>query len=492
MKRGGVALTLVVCVVAAGATAVAAGESEDVAAGFVTGREHEVRVRPVLDEVASEAAKLRRAARTSGEAAVASCDPLQASALRRKVPTTPRDGDDPAVCVVLATSNEQERLMLGPAQLTGSEFGRITLRRARRGRRLVVARLTARGGSLWAFLGAQNGDARLAFTLDGEVLDLVVLDGNDESSTRGLSFTLGEKEGFSKSEAERLRGLLEEAEQEDVIELGREASLSREGRELFADTAPVIREKADFVEDCPLPEADDTFVLGCYDQFTNEISILRVDRLDIRGVMPVTAAHEMLHAAYERLGRQEREKVNAMIEEFVAENPQPRLEESLTLYTEQERANELHSLVGTEVSVLSRALERHYAQYFDDRAALIALFAGYQSVFDNLETRFEQLEAELDALDAQLGNLEAQANAAGKEADSLANQIDELRAQGRFDEANNLVGPQNTAVDRANSLGAQYNAVVNEYNAKVAEANAIADSLGDLYGDLSPVESVPA
>ena len=487
MRRALVALTLAVTLFAAfvtGVTAALAGGG-GIVTGTVTGREHEVRLRPVLGDVPPERAKLKRAAKATGNAAIASCDPLQVSELGRKVPTTPRDDDDPSACVVMDTPNDRrsDRLMLGAAPLTGSEFGRVSTRRARRGNRQLMVRLTERGEALWAFFEAQGSDPGFAFTLNGEVIGLVEL--------RSTTFVLGGRRGFPKDEADRIAGLVEEAQREEVIELGREASLSRLGRELYAGNRPVIRERADFADDCPLPEADDTFVLGCYDGFLGAISVLRIDRLDIEGVMPVTAAHEMLHAAYDELGRKERERVDTMLENFLAETPQPQIEESLALYTEKERANEVHSLAGTEIGVLPPALERYYARYFDDRTAVVTLFEGYQRVFDDLETRFQLLEFELGLLEGQLESLESQADAAAAEADQLASQIDELRAQGRIDESNNLVGPQNAAVDRANSLSSQYNAVVNEYNAKIDELNEISMSLGDLYSDVGAFEPVP-
>jgi hypothetical protein len=487
MKRAGIALTLAVALVATGVSAAGAGGGGGgIATGFVTGREHEVRLRPVLTDVPSEAAKIKGAAKATGEGATASCDPLQVTDLRRKVPTTPRDGDDPTACVVLETPNDKraERLMLGVAPLTGSELGRVSSRRARGGNRLLSLQLTERGETLWAFFGAENGDADLAFTLDGEVVGLV------ELSSGSSTFLLGGRRGFPKNAADQIARLVEQAQREEVIELGRAASLSKAGRELYAANHPVIRERSDFADDCPLPEADGTFVLGCYDGLLRAISIRRIDRLDIEGVMPVTVAHEVLHAAYDGLSRRERERVDTMLEELLAESPQPQIEESLALYTEKERANEVHSLAGTEIRTLPPALERHYKRYFDDRDALVTVFEGYQRVFDELETRFQTLEFELGLLEGQLNTLESQANAAGAEADRLTGEIDALRAQGRIDESNNLVGPQNAAVDRANSLNGQYNAVVNDYNAKIDELNEIAMSLGDLYSDVGAFEPI--
>jgi hypothetical protein len=249
--------------------------------------------------------------------------------LRGRIPTSKRVEDERGACVVVAESTEKrsERLLLGPASFTGSELGRLSLRKVRRGRRRVVVRLSTRGQAKFAFIGPGLTDEDIAVTLDGQLVDLVPIVAGSPDGSDPASIVLGGRRGFEQPEAEELRGLLEDAEQEEVIELARIASLSRRARELFASTDPVIREKADFADECPLPEADETFVLGCYDEFTNTIAVLRVERLDLLGVMPVTAAHELLHAVYERLERTQRTKVDRMIEAFLAETPNPRIEE---------------------------------------------------------------------------------------------------------------------------------------------------------------------
>jgi hypothetical protein len=486
MKRAGVAVVVLLALVL-GSVASAGSGDDEIATGFLEGREHEVRVRSVLGDVPKEAGKINRNARTVGEQAIATCDPVQVSALGRKVPTTDRDGDGPSDCVVVDTPNDKksERLLLGPARLTGSEFELIALNSARRGRRTVAAQLSDHGESVWSFHAPQVGDAELAVTLDGEVVGLSPVAENGSSLFSGLSIVVG---SFTKEDAEELRGLLQQAEQEEIIELAREASLSRSALTLFASNDPQIRDKANFADDCPLPESDDTFVLGCYDSFSQEIAILRVERPDLAGVMPVTAAHEMLHAAYEGLDRKARNKIDRMIEDFLTEIPQPDIETELAVYSERERANEVHSLIGTEVRDLTPRLEKYYGKFFEDRPALVTLFESYEVVFKFLEDRFVVLTFELAALDEQLRSIEGQANAASNEADSLANQIDQLRAQGRIDESNNLVGPQNAAVNRANALVGQYNGLVDRYNAKVAELNAAGEGLNDLYSEFDPGE----
>ncbi len=53
-------------------------------------------------------------------------------------------------------------------------------------------------------------------------------------------------------------------------------------------------------------------ILGCY--VTQRIYIYDVKDAKLDGIREVTAAHEMLHAAYERMSSSEQTKVNALLE----------------------------------------------------------------------------------------------------------------------------------------------------------------------------------
>jgi hypothetical protein len=483
MIRAGTTTALVLALSLTAPPAVA-GESERIPAGYGEGREHEVRIRRVLAELPAQKAKLRRAERRDGEAATEACDPAEVEALGRLVPTSKRADDLPRGCVVVPKSDRKkaERLLLAPAEFTGSELGNTALRGARRPQ--VAVYLSTRGNAKWAFVGPQLANQELAVTLNGQLLELVTFE-PQSSPTDSASFILGGEHGFTRARAEEIESQILDSKKEEVIELVRLASLSRSARERFALTDPVIREHADFADDCPLPEADDTFVLGCYDEFEDKLFILRVERLDLLGVMPVTAAHELLHAAYSDLSRVERRKVDRMIEDFLDENPIARIEEDIALYEEVERADELHALVGTEVRDLPAPLERYYSQYFDDRSETVRLFEAYEGTFNGLETRIGQIEAELQRIDARLTDLDGQINAASAEAQRLGNEILALRAQGRIGESNNLVGPQNAAVDRVDALINEYNALVNQYNANVEEANRLIAGLGELYNQIT-------
>lgn len=420
----------------------------------------------------------------AGRKAIATCDPALVAALRA-VPTTTRKSDRVDACVVLTTrgsGKKAARSFLGTSTATGNEINGVVAQRAESGGYELVIRLGERGT---AAVAAAEAELPLALDLDGTVVGDATLE-LDPAGKAGFVVTLT---GADRREAEELAELIEQSRSEDLVGLVHTATMTRRARELMARADARLDEKAAFRRSCGAAgatEASEALVLGCYD---GRIFVLRVTRPDLAGIMPVTAAHEMLHAAFDSMPRRERRETVRRLEAFMEKSGDPRIEQLLELYEELEpgeRGNELHSLVGTQVRDLPRALERYYARYFEDRSQLVDAFEGYQTVFDYLQANYDRLSSELDALKAQMDVLEPQVANASAEAESLFNQIRELREQGRVGESNRLVDAQNAAADNANALAGQFNALVDQYNAKVTELNELAFITAATYSEISP------
>lgn len=477
--------TAAVMLIASGMTLLAAGPVSAIPDGFVSGREHEVRVRPVLAEVPALRDRLGKRARGAARETIRGCDPAAVLALDG-IPTTPRADDDPSACVVVGRTDQRRlpRLLLGPAVLSGSDLGRAKPSTADSGADRIRVELAERGRSRWAFLAEQVAGAPLAFTLDGSVVGVAPITTTAEGNA---SITLTSRRAFE--DVDEIVDHIDQARSEEVIELARMAAMSADGRAVFADAQPRVDERTRFALDCPIDEAASSVVLGCYS--AGRIFVLRIDRADLAGVMTVTSAHEMLHAAYAQLDVAERKRVDGLIDDYL-NAPDPRVTEALAEYEAIPGADlddEAHSLVGTLVRDLPRPLERHYARYFDGRVAVVDAFEAYRHVFDELQATYERLAQEVAALSAELAGLDAQVRAASAESDRLFRDIESLRAQGRVDESNALVGPQNAAAARANRLAARYNALVADHNAKVDELNTAAFNVNAAYETLTPIET---
>ena len=176
-------------------------------------------------------------------------------------------------------------------------------------------------------------------------------------------------------------------------------SLSEEGRFLIAASRSELLPRDAFNNACRSVMSEQTAVLGCYTN--NRIHLFDIDDKRLDGIKEVTAAHEMLHAAYQRLSVAERQRIDGLLEKQSLGSEEQRIGELMAEYAKSEpgeRLNELHSIVGSELGSLSPELETYYAQYFSDRQALVALSKQYQSVFAELQSRQEALVSELTAI----------------------------------------------------------------------------------------------
>lgn len=190
----------------------------------------------------------------------------------------------------------------------------------------------------------------------------------------------------------------------DIASIASRSTMSDAGKFYFYASRPEVDDRAAFNTQCS-QLIEKTAVLGCY--VNRQIFVFNVTDTRLDGVREVTAAHEMLHAAYDRLSPSEQTHVDTLIEAQAKNITDEKLKERLALYDQTEpgeRLNELHSILGTEIKTLSPELEKYYGQYFTDRAALVSLSDKYETVFQQLEDQQKALVDELNSLADQINN----------------------------------------------------------------------------------------
>jgi hypothetical protein len=183
------------------------------------------------------------------------------------------------------------------------------------------------------------------------------------------------------------------------------STMTDHGEFLFKASHPDVAAADEFNSVCSNLEAG-SGVLGCYLNDSKTITLFDITDERLDGMEEVVASHEMLHAAWDRMSEDEHSRISTMLQaeevklagdaDFVAR---------MELYDRTEPGehfNELHSIIGTEVPDLAPALEQYYAQYFSDRAALVALHKQSIVVFEQIQTQSAALVAELDALNASI------------------------------------------------------------------------------------------
>jgi uncharacterized protein YoxC len=184
----------------------------------------------------------------------------------------------------------------------------------------------------------------------------------------------------------------------EISQMASRSSMNDNGRFLFYASTPSVQDRNEFNQFCR-KIVEKSAVLGCYT--SGQIYIYNISDPRLDGIKDVTAAHEMLHAAYDRLSPNEKSEVDAMIETAAAQVDSESLKRKLELYDTTEptqRLNELHSMLGTEIKSLPPDLETYYARYFTNRLTLVSLSERYEQVFGELEKQQKQLVSELNAL----------------------------------------------------------------------------------------------
>ncbi len=253
-----------------------------------------------------------------------------------------------------------------------------------------------------------------------------------------------------------------------VEELVAETSMTPYARQLFYANRPVIEAKDVFNAHCTDP-SEQVAVLGCFTG--NRLGIYIYDVTDDRlsGIEQVTAAHEMLHQAYQRLNRAEKTRVNGMLQAYNDLKASQALKDKIASYKQSEPdqlQNEMHSIFATEAADLPTELEAYYKQYFTDRQKIIALHQKYQAEFD-------QRIAQINDYDTRLSNLKTQIEANKKELIEQEKALRRDRAQLDTYLAANQISEYNAAVPPFNAMVVSYRSLVNATNSKVDEFNRL-------------------
>lgn len=185
---------------------------------------------------------------------------------------------------------------------------------------------------------------------------------------------------------------------ENIESLVERADMNEVGTFLFYTSHPELNTANEFNTACGIrPEQ---YLLGCYTGETIHLYDVTEERLD--GLREVTAAHEMLHAAFDRLDSASQERLGVLLEEaYTAHGDDPELAARMDAYAVSQpgtRLTELHSIIGTEFADLDPELETYYQTYFTDRSIVVGLHAAYEKVFSDLEQQTTDLSNQILAL----------------------------------------------------------------------------------------------
>jgi hypothetical protein len=270
----------------------------------------------------------------------------------------------------------------------------------------------------------------------------------------------------------------------EIARLATTTTMTDTARRLFYVNRPTIETKKSALNLCK--SSEHTVILGCYVP-SQGIFLQAVTDPRLEGVMEVTAAHEMLHVAYQRMSIFEQTHINQQLQVQLSKLQNPRILKLVSTYNRQDSRsvdNELHSILGTEVQNLSPKLEEHYRQYFTDRSSIVALSERYEGVFTTLKEKAKTLTRELETQKVGLERLAAQVKQESASIDSERANLESTIAanpqadyQFRISSFEDRVNSYNQLVAQLRAQSDAYNRAISESNSLTVEHNSLVDSL---------------
>lgn len=269
----------------------------------------------------------------------------------------------------------------------------------------------------------------------------------------------------------------------EIEQLADELHLTDAGRRIFFASLPQIDEAADFEQHCPL-EGD--VVLGCYTGGHIYIYDVTDDRLS--GTIETTAAHELLHAVYERMSPSDLRQIDALVAGYVATlSADDNNVATVADYPSEQHPDEWHSRLGTDYADLPAALEEHYATYFGDRSRVLAYSTGSTEQLDGYTNRIDQLSAELEAAADDLDRRSEAYDTASEALETAVDNFNRRADAGLFPSQEAFSAERSELLRRQDELErdrVRLNADIDRYNAKVAELETLDSERAELFSHL--------
>jgi hypothetical protein len=284
---------------------------------------------------------------------------------------------------------------------------------------------------------------------------------------------------------------------QEIRVLASDTGMTPEAERYFFASRPTIDERTEFNASCKNGD-EQTIVLGCY--AARKIHVFNITDPRLKGIKEVTSAHEMLHAAYDRLSDADRNELHTLIDREMKGLNDERIKKLVDTYNRTEPGqlyNEMHSILATEVRSLQPQLEQYYRRYFADRSKIVAYSEGYESVFSKLRARQQELVTQVGTLAAEINQRTASLNAKVETLNTDVAAFNAKARSGGFKTQSEFDRERNALIARQATLQTEHVAVqalIDKYNnlkTELETTNLEAQSLNSsIDSSLSPVPSV--
>lgn len=266
----------------------------------------------------------------------------------------------------------------------------------------------------------------------------------------------------------------------DIVAIEQRSHMTDHGRFLFYATKPSVLGSDEFNQQCPRQEVGSP-ILGCYTG-EDRIYIYNITDENLDGIKEVTAAHEMLHAAWKRTGASDQQRIGDLLKQAYNTIDDERLKTRMDYYERTEPGefvNELHSILGTEVANVGPELETYYARYFD-RATVLALRGDYNNFYVNLTDQANALYEKMTALASSINTQSEAYKGAVAQLSADITSFNNRANNGNFSSQAQFNAERAALVRRSGELEADRKAV----NADITTYNTYYSQYQELTGQL--------
>lgn len=202
----------------------------------------------------------------------------------------------------------------------------------------------------------------------------------------------------------------------EAVELADAAFLTELGRTIFFEAQPLILDAESFRGECADVSTGEVMeAVGCWRAADQRIVVYHPADPRLTGFAVETAAHELLHAAFDRLTPQEQDEIAELtqteLDRLAADHPiRERIAGSIEQGGPDSEVTERFAYLGASVhgdDGFDQRLEAYYARYVADRPALVAVGLAVRTM---LEGMVEELDTGWPALAAaEQANAQARA-----------------------------------------------------------------------------------
>ncbi|HSW75305.1 MAG TPA: hypothetical protein VLG16_05570 [Candidatus Saccharimonadales bacterium] len=280
----------------------------------------------------------------------------------------------------------------------------------------------------------------------------------------------------------------------NVAQLASQTTMTSLAKHYFYVNKPQIEGKDAFNTQCT-NKIEQSVVLGCFHGNRQGIFIFNVTTPELDGVQQVTAAHEMLHQAYQRLNSSEKQRVDSMLSSYYKTGlTDQTIKDQMASYQKSEPndvVDEMHSVFGTEATRLPADLEQYYRRYFTNRSVVTGFYTQYQAAFTSRNQQIMDYDSQLTTQKQQIDALQALAMSQLQTLNAQKSQMDAQKAGGDIHGYNAMVDSYNQMVNQYNAQLDVLRQEIDGYNKLVAARNAIAVQEQQLQQDLSS-QSLPS